>query len=117
MAVLSDDQLRAIWREAGGTFHGPLVEHGSITEAQLLPFLRSLLVPWRPVANGLPKLGDAVLVCGPRCPVMESRRTQGWGRNAHRTYWAGLAQASDDYITHWQPMPKRPAFTQEGHTA
>lgn len=43
--AISDDQLRELWRKAGGSFHGPIVEHGSIEEAKLLPFLRSLLQP------------------------------------------------------------------------
>lgn len=38
----TDEELRAIWRAAGGTFHGPHVETGSMSESKLLPFLRSL---------------------------------------------------------------------------
>ncbi len=37
-----DDYLRHIWRQAGGSFHGPLVEHGTMPEEKLLPFLRSV---------------------------------------------------------------------------
>lgn len=43
---IDDDSLRAFWRKNGGEFHGPIVEHGSIPEAKLLPLLRSLL-RWR----------------------------------------------------------------------
>lgn len=43
VVTLSDEQLRTIWRKAGGSFHGPIVEHGSIEEAKLLPFLRRLV--------------------------------------------------------------------------
>lgn len=71
---------------------------------------------WISVRERMPEPGQSVLVCGPRCPVMESRRTQGWGRNAHRTYWAGCAQATEDYITHWMPMPSRPVFPPEPTT-
>ena len=39
---LTDDELRAYWRSAGGTFYGPRVEHGDMTEALLLPLLRQL---------------------------------------------------------------------------
>lgn len=39
----SDEDLREIWRAAGGRFHGPIVETGTMPEAKLLPFLRSLL--------------------------------------------------------------------------
>lgn len=40
---LSDDDIRAHWRAAGGEFHGPNVEHGDMPESKLLPYLRSLL--------------------------------------------------------------------------
>lgn len=40
---MNDDQIRALWRSKGGEFHGPNIETGCMPEAQLLPFLRSLL--------------------------------------------------------------------------
>jgi hypothetical protein len=40
--ALSDDELRAMWRKAGGSFHGPNVETGTMPESVLLPFLRAL---------------------------------------------------------------------------
>jgi hypothetical protein len=40
---ITDQDLRRRWREAGGEFYGPHVETGSMPEAKLLPFLRSLL--------------------------------------------------------------------------
>jgi hypothetical protein len=40
---ITDQNLRRRWREAGGEFYGPHVETGSMPEAKLLPFLRSLL--------------------------------------------------------------------------
>lgn len=39
---LSDQDLRALWRAAGGGFHGPNIETGTMPESLLLPFLRSL---------------------------------------------------------------------------
>lgn len=39
----TDDEIRRLWRAAGGHFHGPNVETGTMTEARLLPFLRHLL--------------------------------------------------------------------------
>ena len=39
----SDDELRALWRAAGGSFHGPVVETGDMPESKLLPFLRDLI--------------------------------------------------------------------------
>ena len=39
----SDDSLRTLWRNAGGKFHGPNIETGTMPEDKLLPFLRSLL--------------------------------------------------------------------------
>ena len=41
----SDEDLRAMWRAAGGIFHGPIVETGTMAEMQLLPFLKSLIKP------------------------------------------------------------------------
>jgi hypothetical protein len=38
----SDDLLRAQWMAAGGEFHGPNVETGTMPETLLLPFLRAL---------------------------------------------------------------------------
>ena len=37
-----DGDLRAAWRSAGGSFHGPNIETGTMPESDLLPFLRSL---------------------------------------------------------------------------
>lgn len=42
-AALSDDDLRQLWRDAGGSFHGPRVETGTMPEEKLLPFLRGLV--------------------------------------------------------------------------
>lgn len=39
----SNVELRGLWYGAGGTFHGPNVETGTMPEAKLLPFLRSLI--------------------------------------------------------------------------
>lgn len=44
----TDQQLRKAWREAGGDFHGPNIETGTMPEAKLLPFLRSLASPKDP---------------------------------------------------------------------
>jgi len=41
-AAASDDDMRRLWRDAGGGFHGPKVETGTMVEANLLPFLRSM---------------------------------------------------------------------------
>lgn len=40
--MISDDELRQMWRGAGGEFHGPITETGTMPEARLLPFLRVL---------------------------------------------------------------------------
>ncbi len=37
-----DESMRLLWLGAGGSFHGPRVETGTMPEAKLLPFLRSL---------------------------------------------------------------------------
>lgn len=39
---MTDDEIRKMWRDAGGSFYGPRVETGAMPEAKLLPFLRSL---------------------------------------------------------------------------
>lgn len=39
---MNDDQLRKLWTDAGGRFHGPNVETGYVSESLLLPFLRTL---------------------------------------------------------------------------
>ena len=40
---MTDDELRVMWRNAGGEFHGPRIETGIMPEAKLLPFLRDLV--------------------------------------------------------------------------
>lgn len=40
---MSDDELREFWRDCGGKFYGPNVEHGTMPEAILLPLLREIL--------------------------------------------------------------------------
>lgn len=41
----TDDELRTMWRAAGGEFHGPTIETGTMPEVKLLPFLRALAQP------------------------------------------------------------------------
>ena len=48
---LTDDDLRARWRAAGGSFHGPNVETGTMPEVRLLQFLRSLSPTYRDVVT------------------------------------------------------------------
>ncbi len=43
MTGITDDQIRDFWRNAGGSFHGPHVEHATMEEAKFLPFMRKLL--------------------------------------------------------------------------
>lgn len=33
----------ALWRAAGGTFHGPNIETGSMLESVLIPFIQALV--------------------------------------------------------------------------
>lgn len=42
-ASMTDDEIRSAWRQAGGEFHGPKIEHGSIREVDLFAFVRN----WR----------------------------------------------------------------------
>ncbi|MFM2091024.1 MAG: hypothetical protein RLZZ127_1513 [Planctomycetota bacterium] len=39
----TDDELRAFWRSEGGSFHGPITETGTMSEAKLLPLLRRMM--------------------------------------------------------------------------
>jgi hypothetical protein len=47
----TDDELRALWRDHGGSFHGPNVETGTMPEADLLPLLRGLQQSREPPAD------------------------------------------------------------------
>lgn len=49
----SNVELRGMWYGAGGSFHGPSVETGTMPEAKLLPFLRSLMAAPRPEAAAM----------------------------------------------------------------
>jgi hypothetical protein len=50
----TDDELRALWRDHGGSFHGPNVETGTMREADLLPFLRGLQASREPCPDCAP---------------------------------------------------------------
>lgn len=39
----SDARLRTFWLQAGGSFHGPNVETGTMPESKLLPLLRRMM--------------------------------------------------------------------------
>jgi hypothetical protein len=39
----TDDDLRKLWRDHGGSFHGPKIETATMPEEALLPFLRKLI--------------------------------------------------------------------------
>ena len=41
--MISDEELREIWRKKGGSFHGPNIETGTMPESILLPWLRELI--------------------------------------------------------------------------
>lgn len=41
-SLMSDTELRAVLRAAGGAFHGPRIEHLSIPESDIFAFLRGL---------------------------------------------------------------------------
>jgi len=58
----TDAELRRMWRGAGGGFHGPNVEHGTMPEDLLLPFIRTLLAD-------IPK--QAMLLCVERIMACE----------------------------------------------
>jgi hypothetical protein len=53
----TDDELRALWRDHGGSFHGPNVETGTMREADLLPFLRGLQASREPCPDCTPATG------------------------------------------------------------
>lgn len=40
---ITDEAIRKLWRDAGGSFYGPRVEHANIKESDFLPFMRGLL--------------------------------------------------------------------------
>lgn len=44
---VTDGEARALWLASGGTLHGPKIEHGSITEENLLPLLKRMIVQAR----------------------------------------------------------------------
>lgn len=41
--MIAYHELIDLWRKAGGEFHGPNVETGTMPESQLLPFLQALV--------------------------------------------------------------------------
>ncbi len=49
--MIAYHELTAIWRAAGGRFHGPNIETGTMPEAALLPFLQALVGPNQSLAQ------------------------------------------------------------------
>ena len=41
--IITDDDIRAMWINAGGTFHGPITETAIMTEERIVKFIRGLL--------------------------------------------------------------------------
>ena len=41
--MITDDEIRDLWRSKGGNFHGPIIEIGTMPESLLLPFIRELI--------------------------------------------------------------------------
>lgn len=78
---ISDDELRAAWVMAGGAFHGPNVETGTMPEAQLLLFLRGLME-------------DAQAV---RVPSDDALATARLVIAKHRSTLSGLGRERDEY--------------------
>ncbi len=40
---ITDAEILAMWLAAGGTFHGPITETATMTEAKIIDFIRSIL--------------------------------------------------------------------------
>lgn len=59
--------LRKIWREKGGSFHGPNVETGSMPESDLLPFLHALIEGRTEAGRECAAAADRVYVPGAWC--------------------------------------------------
>jgi len=48
---MDSNKLRAMWRDAGGSFHGPNIETGTMPESKLLPLLARLAAAERDAAR------------------------------------------------------------------
>ena len=70
----SDADLRRMWRAAGGNFHGPHIETGTMPESALFPFLRNLLDA-RPPQPG-PGEGWKLVPVEPTPEMMRAGETQ-----------------------------------------
>lgn len=75
----SDDTLRQLWYEAGGDFHGPRIEHASIREALLFPFLRQLITRLPTDPRLLVHInGDGMrMLCGLMAPCDAAKMPEG----------------------------------------
>lgn len=40
---VTDNDIRQMWLDAGGTFHGPITETATMTEERIIKFIRGLL--------------------------------------------------------------------------
>lgn len=120
---LSDDDLRAKWRAAGGSFHGPHIETGTMPESKLLPFMRALLareaveVPqWVSVDERPPPLNTEVLVAFDRIAIPSTAQLAQCG-GLRQWLWPKENDEADGAlaVTHWMPLPEHPNVGPDGN--
>lgn len=114
----SATDLRKLWRDAGGSFHGPNVETGTMPEATLLPFLRKLVMvdahhpdsgEWVSVADRLPEIDTAVWVSYFTFNDPSKERGQCAGLLDKRGDWyTPETSVMLHPATHWMPLPPAP---------
>jgi hypothetical protein len=89
--TLTDEALRERWRAAGGSFHGPNVEHGIMAEARLLPFLRALATSQNEI---VPVIAEALRRAHPIIkPTTEDKFEFGATVDAHQSICEEVADA------------------------
>ncbi len=104
----SDDDLRMMWLANGGNFHGPNVETGTMSEALLLPLLRTMLtisrVRWIDARVRLPRPGQEVVYYFEVTGATHGRFERGTCQ-ADALFSSRMGFLTGD-VTHWMPMPE-----------
>jgi hypothetical protein len=105
-SLLSDEYLAILWKSAGGDFHGPLVETGTMPQEKLRKFLRSLLT--NAIANNKEGQQTTAYSDALRYQAVRNTKSARFGEYDEKydervdEYLAWLEKTSPDLFSQWK---------------
>ena len=123
MTDITDEAIRKLWRDAGGSFYGPRVEHANIKESDFLPFMRALLsrldkaeAGWQPIETAPFETDDLgcrwLTWCLLWVPDEHGGLPVVGGMDADMWLWRVDDRSCGNFEmppTHWRPLPPPPS--------